>query len=145
MPSATAIGLAYAPSRWLQRAMMLVAALAVLGVMSCALPLWIRWVLTVAVLLATWWTRRRLLGSAVRAAGWGTQLEWTLRLADNEDLPAQLVSFRVLGRFVLLRLRARDPGVHALLLGPDNSDADIRRRLPMRLATVQPGEALPRL
>ena len=145
MTSAPAIGFDYAPSRWLQRAMLLVAALAVLAVMSCALPLWIRWMLTAAVLLATWWTRRRLLGSALRAAGWGTQLEWSLHLADNEDVPARLLSFRVLGPFVLLRLHAGDPGVHALLLGPDNSDADIRRRLRMRLATVQPGEALPRL
>ena len=47
--------------------------------------------------------------------------------------------------FVLLRLRTAEQGAQALLLAPDNSDADIRRRLCMRLATVQPGEAVPRL
>jgi len=56
-----------------------------------------------------------------------------------------LTSFRVLGSFVLLRLSTAGQGVQVLLLAPDNSDADIRRRLRMRLATVQPGEAVPRL
>jgi toxin CptA len=32
-----------------------------------------------------------------------------------------------------------------LLLGPDNSDADIRRRLRMRLAIMQADAALPRI
>ena len=126
MTSAPAIGFDYAPSRWLRRVLLLVAALAVVVVMSCSLPLWIRLTLVVV-------------------AGWGSGPDWTLHMADNEDVAAALLSFRVLGPFVLLRLRAADRGVHALLLAPDNSDADIRRRLRMRLATVTPGEALPRL
>ncbi|TAL93722.1 MAG: hypothetical protein EPN69_06920 [Rhodanobacter sp.] len=145
MTSAPAIGFDYMPSRWLQRAMLLVAGLAVLAVISCALPLWIRLALTIAVLLATWRTHRQWVASAVMAAGWGMELDWTLHMADHEDVPAELLSFRVLGPFVLLRLRTVGRGVHALLLAPDNSDADIRRRLRMRLATVTPGEALPRL
>ncbi|HZX70544.1 MAG TPA: protein YgfX [Rhodanobacter sp.] len=145
MTSAPAIGFDYSPSRWLQRAMALVAALAVLAALSCALPLWIRLALAIAVLLATWWTWRQLQVSAVVAAGWGAESDWTLHMTDNEDLAAELLSFRVLGVFVLLRLRTTERGVHALLLAPDNSDADIRRRLRMRLATVTPGEALPRL
>jgi toxin CptA len=51
----------------------------------------------------------------------------------------------VLGVVVLLRLQTAEQGMQVLLLAPDNSDADIRRRLRMRLATVQPGEAVPRL
>ena len=145
MTSAPAIGFDYSPSRWLQRAILLVAALATLAVMTCALPLWIRLALTIAVLLATWRTCRLLVASAVRAAGWGTELDWTVHMAGNEDVRAELLSFRVLGPFVLLRLRTLDRGVHALLLAPDNSDVDIRRRLRMRLATLTPGEALPRL
>lgn len=145
MTSAPAIGFDYSPSRWLQRALIVVAALAVLAVMTCALSLWIRLALAIAVVLATWQTRRNLVSSAVVAAGWGTELEWTVHMADNEDIPAELLSFRVLGPFVLLRLRMVGRGVHALLLGPDNSDSDIRRRLRMRLATLTPGEALPRL
>ncbi len=147
MTSAPAIGFDYSPSRWLQRALLLVAVLAVLATMLCALPLWLRLLVAVVVVLVTWDTRRRLAAPAVIAAGWSDGSDWTLRMTDNEDIPAILVSFRVLGAFVLLRLRLRSArqGTCVLLLAPDNSDADIRRRLRMRLATMQPDEALPRL
>ena len=145
MTSAPAIGFDYAPSRLLQRALLLVAALAVLSTLLCALPLWLRLMLVVLVLVATSVALRRLAAPAVAAAGWGGESDWTLRMTDSEDVPASLVAFRVLGAFVLLRLRATGRGTCVLLLAPDNSDADIRRRLRMRLATMQPGEALPRL
>jgi toxin CptA len=145
MTSAPAIGFDHAPSRLLQRALLAVAALAVLSTLLCALPLWLRLLLAILVLAATWGTLRRLAAPAVVAAGWSGGSDWTLRMADSEDVPASLVSFRVLGAFVLLRLRSAGHGTCVLLLAPDNSDADIRRRLRMRLATMQPGEALPRL
>ncbi len=144
MTSAPAIGFDYSPSRLLQRALLFVAALAVLALMLCALALWLRLLLVIPVLLATWSARRRLAAPVVLAAGWSDESDWTLRMADNEDVPACLASFRVLGAFVLLRLRCARQGTCVLLLAPDNSDADIRRRLRMRLATMQPGEALPR-
>jgi toxin CptA len=97
------------------------------------------------VLLATWLKFRQQQASVIVAAGWDAESDWILHMVDNEGVPAELASFRVLGVFVLLRLRTADRGVHTLLLAPDNSDADIRRRLRMRLATVTPGEALPRL
>ncbi|MEO9078835.1 MAG: protein YgfX [Rhodanobacter sp.] len=145
MTSAPAIGFDYVPSHWLQRPLLVVAALTVLAVMLCALSLWLRLALVIVVLLATWLTHRRLAASRVAAAGWIDGRDWTLRMVDHEDVPAILVSFRVLGTSVLLRLRTAEQGVQVLLLAPDNSDADIRRRLRMRLATLQPGEALPRL
>ncbi|HWU78286.1 MAG TPA: protein YgfX [Rhodanobacter sp.] len=144
MTSAPAIGFDYVPSRWLRRLLLLIAALTVLAIMLCALPWWLRLVLAIAVVLATWLARRRMAASRVAAAGWSDGREWTLRMIDHEDVPASLVSFRVLGACVLLRLRTADD-MQVLLLAPDNSDADIRRRLRMRLAAVQPGEALPRV
>ena len=145
MTSAPAIGFDYSPSRLLQRGLLLVAALAVLATMLCALPLGFRLLLVILVLLVTWRAHRRLAAPVVVAAGWSDGSDWTLRMTDNEDIPASLASFRVLGVFVLLRLRWARQGTCMLLLAPDNSDADIRRRLRMRLATMQPGEALPRL
>jgi toxin CptA len=145
MTSAPAIGFDHAPSRLLQRALLAVAALAVTSTLLCSLPLWLRVLLAVLVLVATWGTLRRLATPAVVAAGWSGELDWTLRMRDSEDVSASLVSFRVLGAFVLLRLRTARHGTCVLLLAPDNSDADIRRRLRMRLATMQPGEAVPRL
>ncbi|MHB1059708.1 MAG: protein YgfX [Rhodanobacter sp.] len=144
MTSAPAIGFEYRPSRLLRRTLVLAAALAVLAVALSALALWLKGVLVLAVSMATWRSLRRLAMEPVAAAGWGADDGWMLRLADHEDLPATLASFRVLGAFVLLRLRTAEQGVRVLLLAPDNSDADIRRRLRMRLATLQRDEALPR-
>ncbi len=145
MTSAPAIGFEYRPSRLLRRVLIMVASLALLAIALSALPAWLRLLLATTVLLTTWHSVRRLATGPVVAAGWNAGNLWTLRLTGHEDVPAALISFRVLGAFVLLRLRTAERGVQVLLLAPDNSDADIRRRLRMRLATIQPGEALPRL
>ncbi|WEN14065.1 hypothetical protein PY254_12550 [Rhodanobacter sp. AS-Z3] len=145
MTSAPAIGFEYRPSRWLRGLPVLVVALALLAIVLCMIPWWSKALLAVAVLLAMRKTLRSLAAVPVAAAGWSDDQSWTLRLHNHEDIPATLSSFRVLGSFVLLRLHTVTHGVQVLLLAPDNSDADIRRRLRMRLATIQLGEALPRL
>ena len=138
MTSAPAIGFEYRPSRLLRRVLIVVATVAVLAVMLCALALWLKVLLVVALLLATWRSVRHLAAVPIAAAGWSADNDWTLRLIDHEDVPATLASFRVFGAFVLLRLHTTERGMQVLLLAPDNSDADIRRRLRMRLATIQP-------
>jgi toxin CptA len=145
MTSAPAIGFEYRPSRLLPRALIGVAMLAALAVMLSALQLWLKLVLLLVVLAATWRAIRWLAANPIAAAGWSADNAWTLRLLDHEDVPATLASFRVLGALVWLRLQTAERGAQVLLLAPDNSDADIRRRLRMRLATMQPDEALPRL
>ena len=145
MTSAPAIGFEYRPSRLLRRLSIVVTVLVVLAVAPCALALWLKLLLIAGVLLMAWQSVRRSTGSPVVAAGWSADDNWTLHLAGHEDVPATLASFRVLGAFVLLRLQAAEHGMQVLLLAPDNSDADIRRRLRMRLAVVQPGNAEPRL
>ncbi|OOG39578.1 hypothetical protein B0E52_12860 [Rhodanobacter sp. C06] len=145
MTSVPAIGFEYRPSRWLPRLLQAVAVLAMLAVLLSGLPWWLKTVLLVAVALVAYRAMRRWSASLVRAAGWSGEGGWSLRLADHSDLPASLASFRVLGACILLRLRAAPLGEQVLLLAPDNSDADIRRRLRMRLATVQLDEATPRI
>jgi toxin CptA len=136
MTSAPAIGFEYSPSRWLPRVSIAVATLGLLAVGACALPVWIKLSLVVIVLLATWRSVRATAASIVAAVGLSADNDWTLRLTSYEDVPATLASFRVLGAFVLLRLRTADLGTQVVLLAPDNSDADTRRRLRMRLATM---------
>ena len=145
MTSAPAIGFEYRPSRWLPRALVVMAALAVLAVMLSALDPWLKPLLIAGVLVATWRAIRQLAANPIAAAGWSADNAWTVRLPDYEDVPATLASFRVLGGFVWLRLQTAERGTRILLLAPDNSDADIRRRVRMRLATLQPDEALPRM
>ncbi|MDE2156550.1 MAG: hypothetical protein KGJ32_11750 [Xanthomonadaceae bacterium] len=145
MTSAPAIGFEYRPSRRFLHCLALIGTLAVFAVVLSALVPWQKLLLAVSVPLATAVAMRRIAASPVIAAGWSADNSWTLHLAPHEDVPATLASFRALGSFVLLRLQTLERGVQVLLLTPDNSDADIRRRLRMRLATLQPGEALPRL
>jgi toxin CptA len=145
MTSAPAIGFEYAPSRLLRRCVLVVAALAALAVALSGVAIALKLVLIAAVAMATWQNLQRAQRSTLAAAGWDAEGDWTLRTADHEDIAATLASFRVLGGFILLRLRTEERGMQILLLAPDNTDRDIRRRLRMRLATVQPGEALPRI
>jgi toxin CptA len=145
MTSAPAIGFEYRPSRWLPRLLLAVAILAALAILLCGLPWWMKAALCVVVALAVYRAVRRWSATPVRAAGWSGEGGWSLRLADHSDVPAALASFRVLGACILLRLQAVSLGEQVLLLAPDNSDADIRRRLRMRLAMAQPGEAVPRI
>ncbi|WP_158884009.1 protein YgfX [Rhodanobacter sp. L36] len=137
MTSAPAIGFEYRVSRWAARLSIVVAVLAVLAVASCALPLWLKFLSIAIVLIATWRSLSGTSRSSVAAVGLSHDNAWTVRLADHEDMPATLASFRVMAGVVLLRLRLARGGVQIVVLAPDNSDADIRRRLRMRLATLQ--------
>ncbi|MEW9572652.1 protein YgfX [Rhodanobacter sp. Si-c] len=145
MTSAPAIGFEYRPSRWLPRLLWMAATLAILAIVLSGLPGGLKLLLAALVALLVFRAVRRWSASPVRAAGWSGEGGWSLRLADHGDAPATLASFRVLGACILLRLHAASLGEQVLLLAPDNSDADIRRRLRMRLATVQPGEAVARI
>ncbi|MEO7071535.1 MAG: protein YgfX [Rhodanobacter sp.] len=143
MPSAPAIGFEYHPSRYLRRALIVIGGLAVLALWQSALPPAARIVASVLVMFLTAHAARRVARSPVRAAGCGADGQWTLHLQPQADVAATLLSSRVLSGFVLLRLRTAEHGVQTLLLGPDNADADIRRRLRMRLATMQAGTMPP--
>lgn len=145
MTSAPAIGFEYRPS-WLPgRALVLMSCLALLAVALCGLVLWQKALLSVVVVLTAARAVHKLASTPVTAVGWSADGGWTLHLLAREDVPVTLASFRVLGSIVLLRLKTPGRAMHVLLLAPDNSDADIRRRLRMRLATMALDEAVPRL
>jgi toxin CptA len=145
MTSAPAIGFEYRPSRWLPRLLWSLAVLALIAIASCGLAWWLKLPLAALAILSVFRAVRRHRASPVKAAGWSGEGGWSLRLADHSDTPASLASFRVLGECILLRLRTASLGGQVLLLAPDNSDADIRRRLRMRLATGQLAEVAPRI
>jgi toxin CptA len=111
--------------------------LAMLAIVLCGLAWWLKLVL--AVLATGLWLHamRHRQDADVTAAGWTAEGGWNLHRASGGEALATLQSFRVLGSFVLLRLREQDRRITTLLLAPDNSDPDIRRRLRMRLAVQQ--------
>jgi toxin CptA len=136
MTSAPAIGFEYRPSRWPARLFLTGSAIAVLAVALAGMPSWAKVVVALAVALACTRALRRL-HTPVSAAGWAHSSGWTLRGVDATDEPASLRSFKVMGTLVLLRLSSPRYGRLTLWLMPDNSDADIRRRLRMRLAVMK--------
>jgi len=138
MTSAPAIGFEYRPSRWLGRLLWFLCALATLAVWISAAPWPAKLAMSFAIGVALWRTLARWFDAPLQAAGWGRDGGWSLRLRGEQDCAATLASFRVIGeQAVWLRMSLADGGHANLLLAPDNSDPDIRRRLRMRLAQVE--------
>jgi toxin CptA len=138
MTSAPAIGFECRPSRWLGRLLLFASSLAVVAAWLSASPWPAKLLATIAVAVALRQTSVRWSSMPLAAAGWARDGSWTLQMPVGEDVSATLASFRVVGEQVIW-LRWTLPGRRhvALLLAPDNSDSDIRRRLRMRLAQVE--------
>ncbi|WP_205746387.1 hypothetical protein [Dyella amyloliquefaciens] len=135
MTSAPAIGFEYRPSRWLGRVLVPMVSLAVAAAWLSAIPYLLKALVTALLVAAAWRSLAMFVRSPVRGTGWSQRSGWTVRMADGEDKPASLLAFRVAGeRMIWLRLGVPGHGAVSMLLAPDNSDADIRRRLRMRLA-----------
>jgi len=136
MRSAPAIGFEYQPSRWVPRILGVVVVLAAMATWFCGAPLAARITLVAVTLASGAWGAHRLRRPPIYAVGWSGQSGWTVRGLDGADDTAVLASFRVVRQVVLLRLMTHRYGTFTLWLAPDNSDADTRRRLRMRLAVL---------
>jgi toxin CptA len=136
MTSAPAIGFDYRPSRWPARLLGVVVTLALAAIVTSGAPWWLQLLLSAASLAFAAQALRRASRTGVAGVGLAGE-RWTLYRGDRSETPATLASSRVLGTCVLLRLKCAGETV-VLLLAPDNSDADLRRRLRMRLAAMQP-------
>lgn len=136
MTSAPAIGFDYRPSHLPGRLLAAVTALAIVAIALSGAPFWLKVALTAATSMLAVIAARRARRSRIAGVGYGPD-GWALYRADRSQLPATLRSHRVIGTCVLLRLKT-DHTNETLLLAPDNSDPDIRRRLRMRLAAQSP-------
>ena len=136
MTSAPAIGFEYRPSRWVPRLLVVMTFLVLLAIALSGMALVWQIVLAMGTVIACRHTLLRL-RLPIYAVGWAGQSGWTLRGLDGSDDTATLLSFRAIGGVVLLRLASCRYGKLTLWLLPDNSDADIRRRLRMRLAILR--------
>jgi len=134
MKSAPAIAFDYRPSRWLAAAIVLIMLLVIVAIAASGTPLWLKPVLACSACAYGVYALRAFLRGPMRHALWYEAGHW--RLADhrgNEQV-AELQSGIVRGAWIVLRLRRSDSAHVAIILGPDNSDADTRRRLRVRLA-----------
>jgi len=136
MTSAPAIGFDYRPSRLPACLIGAVTVLALVAIALAGVPWSVKLILILMAVGFAAHAVRRIARLSIAGVGLAGET-WTLYRTDRSDAPARLASFRVLGSCILLRLETGGR-VEALLLAPDNSDADLRRRLRMRLAALQP-------
>ncbi|KGI78136.1 hypothetical protein LF63_0107255 [Oleiagrimonas soli] len=134
MSSAPSIGFDYRPSRWPVRAMAALSLLSVVAVLDSGAMWWLRLVLTMLIAVYSARACLEVMRPMVRRVQWRADGGWRLALADDSDVEARLLGMRVLGGSLVLRLGWASRRRQALLLLPDNLDADTRRRLRIRLS-----------
>lgn len=134
MKSAPAIAFDYQPSRWLAASILMVAVLALIALAASGIPPWAAFMLAGVTCAYAALTLRRMLRSPTRRVAWHQAGHW--RLADNDGVEhmAELQHAVVRGGWIVLTLRTADGARLPLVLAPDNCDADVRRRLRVRLA-----------
>ena len=136
MKSATAIAFDYRPSRLLAAAIVAVAAVAVASVALSGMQPWLKLVAgTTACAYAGFVLRAFLRTGACRIA-WLEAGHWRVQSTAGERI-AELLGASVRGPWIVLRLCGNNRKTFAFVLAPDNSDADTRRRLCVRLSRPQ--------
>jgi toxin CptA len=136
MKSAAAIAFDYRPSHWLAGAILFVSVLALIAIAVSGIPLALKLALACAACAYAALSLLRFLREGIRRAVWHQAGHWRMADRDGNEHVAELESGIVRGAWIVLRLRRTDGRRIALMFGPDNSDADIRRRLRVQLARV---------
>jgi len=134
MKSAPAIAFDFTPSRWIAATIGLLALAGLAALAFSGVPLWATLLVAAIGCVYAGYEMRRFLRNPVRRAAWYEAGHWRLADADGFDYVADLQQGIVRGAWIVLRLRRSDGERVAIILGPDNSDADTRRRLRVRLA-----------
>jgi toxin CptA len=133
MKSAPAIVFDFFPSRWVAAATCLVALAGLLALLFSGIPLWARLLLAATVCVYASYDLVRFLRNPVRRAAWYEAGHWRLADTQGAEHLAELQHGIARGPWIVLRLRRSDGARIAIILGPDNSDSDTRRRLRVRL------------
>jgi toxin CptA len=118
----------------------MIALLALFAVAFAGVGAWVQLALACAVVAYAAHALRRHLLAATRRAAWHEAGHWRIALADGEERVAELRHAVARAGWLVLTLRAGNGERVVLILGPDNSDADVRRRLRVRLARARDAE-----
>ena len=134
MKSAAAIAFEHRPSRLLGAAIVAMLVLALLADALSGLPLAAKLALAAIAIAYAAYSLRRFLQNPVRHAAWHAAGHWRVADRNGGEHVADLVHATVRADWITLNLRRTDGARVTLVLAPDNSDADVRRRLRVRLA-----------
>jgi toxin CptA len=134
MKSAPAIAIDYRPSRRLAAAIGVVAVAATIALALSGMSLGFKLALGAGACAYAAFELCRFLLAAPRRAVWHAAGHWRILDGDGVEHTAELAGSVVRGDWIVLRLRRHNRAITALILAPDNSDADLRRQLRVRLA-----------
>jgi toxin CptA len=134
MRSAPSIGFDYRPSRWPRRLLAMLGVLALVAIVDSGAGPYLALLMSIAVGAWVVVALRRGRSSIVRRATWRADGGWQLHLRDDSEVEARLLDARMVAGAIILRLGWPPRAREALLLFPDNLDAETRRRLRMRLS-----------
>jgi toxin CptA len=143
MKSAAAIGFDYVPSQLIAVATLLVLGFALSALMLSGVPAWSKAVLAIAACVYGGWSVRKFMLPPCRRLTWHEAGHWRHADVLGNEQAAQLRHAVVLGDLVALSFRLAPRASATIILLPDNSDAELRRRLRARLARTRDGENQP--
>lgn len=134
MKSAPAIAFDYRPSRWLLAATAVTTGLALVALTLCAFDAAVRVLLAIVIVGYAMFALRRFVRIAPRRLAWHTAGHWRIVESSGVERVAELERAAIRGAWIALTLRRSDKSTLAIVLGPDNSDVETRRRVRVRLA-----------
>ena len=134
MKSAPAVAFDYRPSRLLIAGIAAALLLAMLALSLCGMTIAVKLFFAVLALIYAVIATRRFLRSSPRRAAWHAAGHWRLAFADGEETVAELVGAAIRGAWIVLNFRTGNGRRIDLILAPDNSDAETRRLLRVRLS-----------
>lgn len=136
MKSAPSIGLDYAPSRRIALAIGLVATLAIIAALICALPWALRLAIAVAAAGYGFWSIRRQQQPAWRHIAYGAA-GWSLLHHDGSEHAATLCRHARIGPLLTLDFKVDDGTRFRPVFAGDNLDAERERKLVLLLARAE--------
>jgi toxin CptA len=140
MKSATAIGFDYRPSRWFAACSVGIWLFALLAIAACGMPAWSKMAMAIVASAYAGWALRDFLYPRCRHLFWHAAGHWRVHDAGGQEHVAELRHASVVGGLIVLSFRAPSFGKVSIVLLPDNSDAETRRRLRVRLARTEVNE-----
>jgi hypothetical protein len=140
MKSAPSIAFDYTPSRWIAAAASVVVFVAVVSPWLSGVSWRLGVVLSLAALIGGLVAVKRFSTTDVRRIAYQAS-GWKLVDAAGAEHSAELLSHALFGKWVALDFRSASRRRSRALLGPDNADAETRRRLILLLARAEVAQA----
>ena len=136
MKSAPSIAFDVRPSRALAGAGAIGVVAAAIAPWQSALPASVRAIASILALVIGAVALARFSRPRYERVAYGVT-GWTLAVANADATPAELIGHRRIASWLALEFREADRRRFRVVLGPDNSDADTRRRLALMLARAE--------